>query len=390
MIYECLVIDNKCFWKTGKIKVRVSKGIGQTEFLKDMSTNPQESLEDFSGFKITDPDTDETEIVETDSYAELSTCMGGAFDSGVFYLPQPNTRGLVAEIPVAGSTPRYVWMGAIMVIDPVNGPLANQILGPNDRFTKENNEDNQNLMNSMNSPNLDIPENANHAFIFKQKETSIARDDSDEIDFEQSKETLDWKKVPTYNMAVIDKSRVFLIHEIYDDEGTDLGTAKISIDNTDGVVISFDRNGENEDETSYSKMILDTKGNCSLTNTSGKITNKFEATPEDLLIYHANDKFNAQIGMTQDMNDGEGRLDMVLKRNSSSVESSVSIHKNQAGSNDVIDITSSGDITINPGANGKLTFGGGSGTGYLLVATHPGAISNFENETFTAVENIRI
>jgi hypothetical protein len=94
--------------------------------------------------------------------------------------------------------------------------------------------------------------------------------------------------------------------------------------------------------------------------------------------------------MTQDMNDGEGRLDMVLKRNSSSVESSVSIHKNQTGSNDVIDITSSGDITINPGANGKLTFGGGSGTGYLLVATHPGAISNFENETFTAVENIRI
>ena len=67
MIYECLVIDNQCFWKTGRIKVRISKGVGQLEFLKDMSINPQESLEDFSGFKITDPDTDETDIIETDN-----------------------------------------------------------------------------------------------------------------------------------------------------------------------------------------------------------------------------------------------------------------------------------------------------------------------------------
>ena len=214
MIYECLVIDNQCFWKTGRIKVRISKGVGQLEFLKDMSINPQESLEDFSGFKITDPDTDETDIIETDSYAELSTCMGGAFDAGVFYLPQPNTRGLVAEIPVAGSTPRYVWMGALIQTDPVNGPLANQVLAPNDKFLKENSEEEQNLMNSMDSPNLDVPENANHTFIFKQKETSIARDDSGEIDYEQSKETLDWKKAQTYNLAVVDKSRVFIIHSL--------------------------------------------------------------------------------------------------------------------------------------------------------------------------------
>ena len=389
MIYECLVIDNQCFWKTGRIKVRISKGVGQLEFLKDMSINPQESLEDFSGFKITDPDTDETDIIETDSYAELSTCMGGAFDAGVFYLPQPNTRGLVAEIPVAGSTPRYVWMGALIQTDPVNGPLANQVLAPNDRFLKENSEEEQNLMNSMDSPNLDVPENANHTFIFKQKETSIARDDSGEIDYEQSKETLDWKKAQTYNLAVVDKSRVFIIHEIYGEDGEQVGTAKISINNTDGVVVSFDKTGE--DEEYNSKLVLDTKGNCSLTNTAGKITNKFEATPEDLIVYHANDKFNAQLGMTQDINNGEGRIDLVLKRNASSVESSISIHKDEAGgANDTIDITSSGNISINPGANGKVTIGGGSGTGFLLVASHPGAISNFENETFTAVENIRI
>ena len=95
--------------------------------------------------------------------------------------------------------------------------------------------------------------------------------------------------------------------------------------------------------------------------------------------------------MTQDINNGEGRIDLVLKRNASSVESSISIHKDEAGgANDTIDITSSGNISINPGANGKVTIGGGSGTGFLLVASHPGAISNFENETFTAVENIRI
>lgn len=390
MIYECLVIDNECFWQMGKIKVRVSKGIGQMELLKEMSQDPQQTIEEYSGMKIVDPDTDETDIVETDTYAELSTCAGG-FDAGIFMLPQPNTRGLVAEIPCAGSTPRYVWMGALMITDPASGPIADVINGPNDRIPEDPNEpkdDEMNLMNSFKQPNLDNPKDANHIFIFKQKETKISKDDDGNIDFEESKNSLDWKKARPYNLAVIDRARTFITHQIIDDEGTLQGIATISINNNDGVVISFKKS---DDDTTYeSKMVLDLEGNCSLENTNGKITNKFEATPNDLIIYHANDKFNAQLGMTQDNNDGEGRIDLVLKRNSSNVESSLSIHKKAGSNQDTIDITSSGDITLNPGTGCKLNLGGGTGVGYILTATHPGSISNFENETFTAVENVTI
>ena len=197
--------------------------------------------------------------------------MGGAYDAGMFYLPQPNTHGLVTNIYCAGmNKPRYVWLGALMTTNPAYNVVLNPV-DEADYITDINMpSDNLDTHNGLNSSqlNLEKPENRNHAIIFKQKETYWSKDDkgmaSDRIqNNDDSKESLNWGKVPTLNMAVIDKSRTFITHNMYDKDNNYLGVAKIDIDNENGVSINF--NKTQDDEYFEASMEILTNGTAKLT-----------------------------------------------------------------------------------------------------------------------------
>ena len=79
-VFECVVVDNTCFWKTGRIKIRICKSTSIAEGAEDFSINPKYSRnynkENFGGNE--DENLEGDGIIDHDDYAELSTCIGGA------------------------------------------------------------------------------------------------------------------------------------------------------------------------------------------------------------------------------------------------------------------------------------------------------------------------
>lgn len=395
-VFECVVVDNTCFWKTGRIKVRICKSTTVAEGAEDFSINPERSRnynKETIGNSV-DENMEGDGFIDHDDYAELSTCIGGAFDSGMFYLPQPNTHGLITNIYSAGNNkPRYVWIGALMTTD----PAFNQIVNPTDESDFVNTinipSDDLDTHNGFNlsQSNFVYPENRNHAIVFKQKETYWSKDkngvaQSQILADEESKESLNWTKANTLNMAVIDKHRTFLIHNMYDKNDNYLGRAHISIDNDNGVSIQFQKT--NEGEVFESSMDLLTNGTARLTsNYNNKVINKFEATTEDLTILHKEEGVEGSIVLTKGLDTNDHILTLNLSQGGKT--ENIELKKG------MININTSGDITLNPGPKGNIYLGGGSGTNYLL--SYPsdgvggsGAISNFEAGSLVACTRIRV
>lgn len=392
-IFECVVVDNTCFWKNGRIKIRIYKT--GNDGLEDFSIAPKKSRnfnkENFGENK--DENLEGDGVIDHDDFAELSTCMGGAYDAGVFYLPQPNTHGLVSTIFMPGANkPRYVWLGALITSFPENPVLKptadteyiDKINIPSDDIDTHNGFENK-------KDAFVKPENKNHAIIFKQKETYWSKDKDgiaqDLIDNESDTEkSMSWGEAPTLNMAVIDKSRTFIIHNMYDKEDNYLGQAHIKIDNDEGVSIKFNKSTDNENYEASMEILTD--GTASLTsNYNDKVINKFEATTEELTILHKEDKVEGSITLSKGLDGSNHVLALSLTQNSKT--ESIELKKG------MVNITTSGDITLNTGNNGSIFIGGGSGTNYLL--SYPsngiagsGAISNFEAGSVVACTKIRV
>lgn len=375
MIYECVVIDSSCFWDTGKIRVRMCWLNNYSHGSEPLEKDPERSYQ-YSKFYIEDEEEGiKDEVSDSDIYAELSSCIGGAYDSGVFYLPQPNSHGLISKVYVNGTEPRYVWLGAIMTLDPpmMGGEFNRRIDGPGDALDVENIKESGKIK-------LSKKEWKSHAVLFKQKETSWAHDDDGNVDFEASKDTLDWKKAPLLNMAVIDKGRTFLVHNMYNSDDEYIGQAHISIDNSEGISIDFQKT--EDDETYESSMKILTDGTARLVaNYNNKVVNSFEATTSLLTITHQDENItgNIIIGNQDDtQSNPELKLQLIPKGGS---EAFITLNKNS------LDIQSAGNISLSPKAGGEITLG--AGAGYILTASHPGSISNFENETFTALDKVK-
>lgn len=406
-VFECVVVDNTTFWKNGRIKIRLCLETNAGEGFKDFSENPEFSR-NFNKEVFGDNQDKNLEgegVVDHDNYAELSTCMGGAFDSGVFYLPQPNTRGLVTRIySPAANIPRYVWIGALVSTSPSLNPIIEpkseseyiqQINIPSDS------EENKNGFNNA-RPNMVVPENKNHAILFKQKETFWSKDENGNTlgtieDNDKSKKNLSWEETPTFNMAVIDKTRTFLIHNMYDKTDKFLGQAKISIDNSEGISITFDKV---EDDKSFTgSMEILTNGTARLKSEyNSEIINTFEASSTTLDIRHRDKDIEGAITLSgKATGDPGGVLSIALEDKKSSSTSNIELKTGEGPRKDksMININSSGNITLNPGPNQELFIGGGSGTNYLLAyptagVANSGAISNFEASSIVACPNIRV
>lgn len=423
-IYECVVVDNTTFWKNGKIKIRICRDSNNEPQFNDFSVKPEKSRNynkiDFRE-DTEDINMEGADVIDNDEYAELSTCIGGAYDSGIFYLPQPNTHGLVAKILCGGSSyQRYVWIGALITTTPslngvlkptdsteyitqINIPRDNDhgFYGGSDETSGTDNEFNndyyyseyENGYNDKKS-NMFNKQNQNHAIVFKQKETYWSKDENGvaqgTIDNEEdSKISLDWKKAKTFNFGVLDKDKVVINHQIYDEDGNRVGYGNFIISNDNGITAEFSKTDSEDGKTISSKIIADANGTASISsNYKDEITNEFSATQNQLTISHNNttDKISSSIIMEK--SETSGNTTMTLSLTGNSKEQTIRLKTGSDSSG--IDIETSGDISLSPGKSGKIYLGGGSGTNYLLSYPSNMTSSNIETASIVPVKNILV
>lgn len=287
MIYRCLVIDNSNFYETGKIRVRIEDKSIFINSMKDLAINPKETVQQLAGEHMLNSGTKKT-LKYTDTDAYVSTNIGGGYDYGVFYLPQPNTWGLVSVVG-ANYDPEYVWLGSIIM--PNESSSAENFLDiPSDKISDEN----KNGCNDRGTSNIDNPYSS---FVFKQKETHIVRDNN--IVTDESKETLDWKNRPLFNMVVLNKDKIRVYHNILDKDNNIVGVSDAVID-SNGVNVKYE-NTENNNKSLFS---METDGSIEMSSetTVNKsiVTNKLKATPENLEIQHLSNNVNGTIFMGED------------------------------------------------------------------------------------------
>lgn len=384
MIFEAMVIDNSDFFKTGKIRIRLDNERIFASDMKDLSIDPDKSIR-IAGNENQEIDGESKKKIHSDAEAYVSTgTIGCAYDSGVFVLPQPNTYGLVARIGYSFQEYKYVWLGGIVKFN----DLEKTIDGPSDKLPEENKIDDEEEFGNKNIlskddikddgpiPNLNNPYST---FVYKQKETHIERNDDDSIS-DNSKNTLDWTKRELQNMVVVDKNKIYVYHNVYNDDGETKGSAVVNIDNNNGVSITY----TNDDLEAKSKFNLKSNGTFSIKNSCHKdvdVENEITGGLDSINISHQHDKISAMVFMGESENNfsGGGKdavVDISVAKEGNSTPEQISMSAKNG-----INITSNGNITINPGANGQLTLG--TGDKYIVTADKmPNTSVKVDGQTF--------
>lgn len=211
-IYEAIVIDNKQFYIDGYIYVKVEnlnldipKDLTD-DFKPDMFKKP----DDFGCLK-----------------ARVFSPMAGGKNYGVFYLPQVNSRGLVATIN--DDRLELIWLGSFFeMIDKQFDEKGNEKLtinAPQDNLELDGNNtslivDGENLSKNM----------SQEAIVIRTKKTS-----------NESKDEMDWDKIHTSNLIVIDGDRIEINRAItggYDSKGNLDKYQKFLLGEEDGKIVT--------------------------------------------------------------------------------------------------------------------------------------------------------
>lgn len=230
MIYEALVIDNADFAEKGTIRVRIKQMTLSPTMVNDLSEDPKKSIDTYGKQQWrTRNGKDVFTYVDTD--VKVSSPFGGGYDYGVFYLPQPNSWGLVGRIGdpwEENSRNNFVWLGALYQRNVLNGDIN---IPSNSLDTKYNGvvgDGEEQIVN------LD---NFSSTLVIKTKTTSISGGAQD-INQEESKKTLDWEKRPTENLIIIDKDKVQVTHNVLDDNEESKAVETFQVD-SDGFIINY-------------------------------------------------------------------------------------------------------------------------------------------------------
>lgn len=357
MIFEAMVIDNSDFFKTGKVRVRINNERLFNEDMRDLSIDPDVSINK-AGNEHLEIDGDQKELKHSDVMAYVSTgTIGCSYDSGMFIIPQPNTYGLVARLGYSFDDYKYVWLSGIIKFN----ELEKTIDGPSDSREKQNILSAEDISEENGpTPNLKNPYNA---FVYKQKETHIVRNDDDSIS-EESKTTLNWEARDLQNMVVVDKSKIYVYHNIINKDDETEGSAVISVDNNNGISISY----INEEKDNRSKFDLKADGSFSITNSCHKnvdVDNEVSGGLEGMTINHRHDGVSTMIymGETQGPTGGDkdARVEISVAKQGNKTPEQISMSAKNG-----INISSNGHISINPGPNGQLTLG--TGDKYIVTA----------------------
>ena len=345
MIYEALVIDNEDFADKGTIRVRIKQKTLDPRILKDLSVDPKKSIEEYGSQEWRDRN-GENVFTYVDTDVKVSSPFGGGFDYGFFYLPQPNSWGLVGNIgdPWDETTrDNYVWLGALYVRDVETHDIhipSNEIENKYDGVTGTARDTVTHL------------DNFNSTLVIKTKSTHIAGT-AKEIDQNESRNTLDWKKRPTEYLIIIDRDRINIKHNVLkvNDSNEEESVALETIDISDE---GFSLNYENKKTFRDSYFKIDNQGQFILTKENEEGETVLDGTEEGIEASYRDGDNSAQISVKRKspMNGGVNKTEVTLsayERGKSECFISVK--------SDGIEISSSGNINISPGENCNVSLG---------------------------------
>lgn len=133
MLYRGMVIDNKDFYTTGKIRVKLKKN-SLTNYSSDLGADGKkaESILKTGVSKKKDGKYDWGS--HSDCMAYVYSPLGAGLNFGLFFLPQANTEGVVAILDDDGKT--AIWIGSFFVPEFVDGVIETLNI-PNDIDTEE-------------------------------------------------------------------------------------------------------------------------------------------------------------------------------------------------------------------------------------------------------------
>lgn len=348
MIYNALVIDNSSFFKTGTIRVRIPNYF-YGEMHWDLSKSPSDIADGYDKTKNTHKDFD----------AYIFSPIGGGKNFGAFFLPEPNTSGLIAFIGNAierGN--KCFWLGSIF--EPT--------------FRKE--EDQQNLDNinipsdklTANGPNQDGFVNGGKnseiydgALVLRLKSTTI-----DDIQNPTS-DKLDWEKNNTENLVVINKDKVLIHHSsLYDTSQRELSYQEINLTpDVTTITMSSKANSTAIAKTSILSFLNNSSGfgfNLSVTDPIKKLTSGISSLNGKLVINNTIDKDTTSI--TQDFSG----INLAFNGNT------IAINK------DSVSIAAEKSVIYIIGKEVRM----GQGNGHILTSTSVGTFNSDNGMVITA------
>lgn len=365
MIYECLVIDNKNFFVNGTIRVRIKSLSMDRNMMTDLSEDPIKKIRDDSE-QVIQRRKDKEELKYNDQDVLLMTSIGGAYDYGVFFLPQPNTYGFVEDLAAPHDNTgkiRYVWIGSASLFNNVT-KTANI---PSDDLVNPNgfNEGEMNLQDPY------------AGLVFKQKETHISESVTN-ID-ENCSDNLNWKVRPTLNMFVVNGEKIWVVHNNFNEDGEQVGQSQIQL-TSEGVNINY----FNQESSCNAQFVMNNDGSFNIMNENSdedaKVTNILSADSTSVSLTHTDNSASMGLYMGSDQN-GSASCNLNFKGKSDKIPTELTM-----GSESGIMINSASNISINPGSNCDVTLG--TGQGYILTSNAPGTW-NYDDHTVTAVKTAR-
>jgi len=213
MIYPAIVLDNSMFLSRGTIRVRVSQYYFK-EMVWNLSSSPdfiQEGINKDTGS-------------HRDFEAFVFSPIGGGENYGAFFLPQVNSKGLVAFV---GNTIERsnvcFWLGSL--VSPTYNRTELETLNfPSDKPLANGATSNGFENKTTNLDNTDL----NGALIIRLKSTHY---DVNETDKTKTQDNLNWEKSNNENFILINKNKIIIHHSSeFDSSQHELTSEDITID----------------------------------------------------------------------------------------------------------------------------------------------------------------
>ena len=281
MIYPALVIDNATFYTTGTIRVRIQNYFYGT-MIWDLSQNTSAVTDGYNATTKTHQDFD----------AYVFSPIGGGKNYGIFYLPEPNTKGFVAFTGNAVERGNSCfWMGS--VFEPtMSGKTLDSINIPSDQISA-NGANSDGFVNG--SKNSDIYDGA---LVIRLKSTAIknltAQTNPDA-------DALNWEKNNTENLIVINKDKILIHHaSTYDNSQKELTFQEINL-SPDTTTITLSSKNNSSDTAKTAKLQLLNNGsfgfNLSMTDVNNKVSSSISSLDGIMIIDNTIDKNVSNISM---------------------------------------------------------------------------------------------
>lgn len=260
-IFKAIVTDNSTFFKTGKIKVRISE-FYNTNIDWNLTTNYNEE-------KFAD-------LIKTDIYAVVFTPFGGGYNHGFFALPQINSTGVVQFLN--GNPNKPIWMGSYFNPEYDDENKIERVNVPNDTPGMDKGPSSDGITSD--GKNIEGDEGT---IIFRQKSTTPPNGDADNMNFD---------KQDTQNMSVMGKEKFEFYHFTkWDEEKGAIKYSKIELlDDGENPTISIKSHDytDNENPKSIGFYADEKEAKLDYTNVETKKSNVVKVNKEGTQITASN------------------------------------------------------------------------------------------------------